>query len=129
MELINNKEKQYKGGNWGHPRKFTKKNTKIDDPLIPARGKRRSKKKREKKVWTWCACPFCGKEIPIDENYTSTKSLVIFKPRKKECVCGAKVTECPCCQRETWVKDGIHKHYNNVFNCGFTGKKLNRRLR
>lgn len=126
MGLINNKEKQAAAGNWGHPRKWLKKHTKISDPLIPQRTKGKRKKKI-KKIWVWKACPFCGKEIPIDKNYISTDSLVFFKPRLKYCECGAKIDECPCCKKETWLKDDIYKHYKDMFSCGFVGKKLRRK--
>ena len=85
MGLINNKEKQAAGGNWGHPRKWLKRHTKIDDPLIPERTKkvksRKKKKKKPKKVFVWYACPFCGKEIPIDPKKKDKGFLFLSRIR------------------------------------------------
>jgi hypothetical protein len=139
---INNKDKKYAGGNWGHPRKFTKRHTKIDDPLIPEKGvgSARKKKKKVKKEYkfSWRTCPFCNTEIPLDykriaeekEKLKNRPYLGIWEEmyRVDECPnCHAKeVRECPACKRITWFNtDGVYRHQN--WGCGFFGKKLDRR--
>lgn len=137
MGLINAKEKRSRSGNWGHPNKFEKKNTKISNPLIPERVKYRSskkyKKKKDRKPWDWVVCPFCKAELPklseeeIKKLEKGKFSVYFFPPRVKVCPsCGAKeVEDCPCCHRETWIdKEFTYKHQHNVYSCGFVGKSL-----
>ncbi len=134
MGLINNKEKQAAGGNWGHPRKWTKRHTKLDDPLIPERPRKRQRKnKKRKKLFTWCKdlCPFCGIELPIDKTKKEPMNKLLFwrQPRVEVCPnCHARHVDksCPCYNGDTWIKEGIYKH-NDPWNCGFTGKKIFRK--
>ena len=61
MNNINNKEKQAVAGNWGHPRKYTKRHTKIPNPLIPQRVRKVKRKKgkvKRKYVSPYQCCPF-----------------------------------------------------------------------
>jgi len=135
---INNKIKQFFGGNWGHPRPFTKRHTEIpkdffsDEPV-----KKTHKKKKKKRVfrWTYESCPFCDASLPrIDKN---TDTLRVCWPYKfaEECECGAKkvkpidehvdkINACPCCGRDTWFKDDIYKHQDK-WSCGFVGERKN----
>ena len=122
MNLIGNKEKQFVAGNWGHPRKWLKRHTKIQDsPEVPRHHK---KKKRKKKLWIWDrgVCPFCKKELRI---IGEANNRSIFAPRETTCRhCSATVVECPACKRGTWKSvEGIYKHQTRMFSCGFAGKK------
>lgn len=125
--IINNKEKQNAGGNWGHPRKFTKRHTKIPNPLVPERP--RSKKKKNKTPPTpyfspYQHCPFCKIELLKKKN--SKYGLSMFR-RENFCrKCDAKEIDdgCPACHRDIWIKGGFHKHIGFI-NCGFSGKKFN----
>lgn len=121
--IINNKEKQFAGGNWG-TNKFIKRHTKIANPLISevAKGGHSKHKKRLKKPYLspWSLCPFCGGKL----EKLSDKDF-IFNCYTKKCKhCGAKeTTECPACKRKTWLnKQGIYRH--KYGGCGFTGKKI-----
>lgn len=123
---INNKEKQAAGGNWGHPRKYTKRKTKIPNPLIPecSRSSRKRKKKKDKKpyIWHFEVCPFCGEERKKLNNKDSW-----FRNREDFCrKCGAKEVkgECPACHRTAWIKNEYYKH-EGFYTCGFSGKKFN----
>ena len=131
MTLITNKEKQYYGGNWGKPTDHGKVTNKLPDdenPRIPNR-----KKKRTKRIFKWGDedCPFCGEELPIDEEATKkaeVQKIWIFfrsdKIRAKECKCGAKrVEDCPCCHKDTWFKDKIYKHMKRFMWCTFEGER------
>jgi len=128
---INNKEKQLRGGNWGHPRPDVKKNTNIKDPLypeVPTKHRKKKKKSKGKKEFLWGdeSCPFCEGRLKVLNK--KLKWLFGRNEYENECHrCGAKeVDDCPCCHRNTWFKDGIFKH-NNKFcktGCGFIGKRL-----
>ena len=119
--LINNKEKRFAGGNWGHPRKWLKRHTKIQDPPeVPRHHKR---KKKKKKLWINPreVCPFCKKELAI---VGEANNFSIFAPRETTCrFCGATVVECPACKRGTWRLDEIYKHQTRILSCGFVGKR------
>ena len=129
---INHKEQRAVAGNWGHPSKFTKKNTNIPDPLYPER-KRKPAKKYKKKIkkqyiFPYTSCPFCKaklKELPKEDIDSSSKFTILFgRNYEKICrKCGAKkVKGCPCCHRSTWYLDEIYKHQSTW--CGFIGKKI-----
>ena len=120
LNLIGNKEKRFAGGNWGHPRKWLKRHTKIQDPPEVPRHHKRKKKKKKPWVNDRGVCPFCKKELQIIGEI-----IGIFAPRENNCkYCGAEVVECPSCRRGTWKsKDGIYKHQTRVFSCGFVGQK------
>lgn len=81
-------------------------------------------KKKPKTEWRWPAsiCPHCdGTLTEIDPD---TRRYLSEKQFDDKCVCGAKLEEkgCPCCKRNSWVKDGIYKHQKWV-HCGFTGER------
>ena len=120
MSDVNNKEKQFSGKNWGHPRKYTKKHTNIANPLIPEVPKYRKKRRKtvgQKKCLPFGACPFCEKELKqIDEE-----KHWIFSSLESFCRhCGAKeVDVCPACKRKTWIKNNLYKHQSH--GCGFEG--------
>ena len=132
MININNKIKQFFGGNWGTD-KFIKRDTEIDynvlENEVPKHGK---KKKKVKKVWlsNWKSCPFCGEELPIDEKEIERQKqelpgglYSIWTPRVKQCKCGAiEHSDCPACHRTTWLKDKIYKHQR--YCCGFEGERI-----
>ena len=125
--LINNKIKQFAGGNWGS-NKFVKKNTRILDSFFPEIPRYRSQKKKreanyEAKMY---GCPFCFSILPI---VTRKRSLFWGDERAKTCEnCGAenKDKSCPACRLDTWFKNGIYKHRPVFLNCGFVGRKLQR---
>jgi len=118
--IINNKMKQAKAGNWGKPNKTEqKKSARLDTDDRVKFPSKKKKKKKEKKVFYLWACPFCGEEIP--EKKDNKNSIYVFN-REDSCKCGAiKVPDCPACHRSTWFKEGIYKH--NFISCGFTGKR------
>lgn len=118
--------KKAAGGNWGHPRKFTKRHTNIDipdDDAVPKMLKK--KKKKEKKPYKFWTCPFCREEIPErKENNSRAGTCLVRWEREDHCKCGAiEVPHCPACFRTTWHKDGVFKHL--WMGCGFEGKKKN----
>jgi len=127
-QKITNKIKKIFGGNWGHPRKFVKRHTNIPDPLFPdpegpvKMKSLKRKHKHEPKPYPGHCCPFCGKELPIDE--TKTQKYFFFSERVNTCpVCKAyEVPECPACKRKTWYdpESRIFKH-QGVLGCGFNG--------
>ena len=138
MGIINNKEKQAVSGNWGHPSKFEKKNTKIPNPLIKEdrhKGKKRKRKKTGPYRSPFNCCPFCDTELPFDPEKTdkSSPSISFFQERLGVCfMCSAKKIEapdtCPGCKSTTfgvWKKNGVYKH--QYHGCGFVGKKKVRR--
>lgn len=128
MININNKEKQFVGGNWGHPRKFIKKHTEIPNPLIPKEPKifsSRKYKKKHKWIDYYKLCPFCLNEL---KEIGTFKKFNLFLSTKyaDKCICGAKMIKngCPCCKNDTWLKDEIYKHKKlSYLNCGFIGRK------
>lgn len=122
---VNNKEKQKVGGNWGHPRPYTKKITEISEPLYPEdRHKNLKRKKKEKKPYfsPYEVCPFCEKKL----KETGKKNWGFLDRYEKKCRnCGAKKgKECPACKGETWYLNKVYKHQN--LGCGFVGKKINK---
>jgi hypothetical protein len=123
MGLIGNKEKQFAAGNWGHPGKWLKRHTKIQD--IPEVSRRKSrKKKRRTKPWVnpRTICPFCKTELKVLKKDSYFNWLDKCEPICRHC--GAKIDECPACKRETWRSpNGIYKHQDRMFSCGFIGKK------
>lgn len=128
---INHKEQRAVAGNWGHPRKFIKKITKIADPLYPDKPIKSSKKYKKKVKKPYIApykqCPFCGnelKELPKIESKGLGFYVSIFVKYERECIkCGAKrVEDCPCCHRHTWLLNETYKH--QWLGCGFEGEKL-----
>lgn len=131
--IINSKEKKFIGGNWGHPRKYTKRKTKIPDPLIQEdrhKGMKRKRKKKSPYIWVGDLCPFCNQELPVDKTVKKEDHPLMFckDPRVKECPnCKAKAIEkgCPCCHRNTWINiDGVLSHgEKRMLSCGFTGRK------
>ena len=134
---INNKEKQFIAGNWGHPRKFLKRQTNIPEPIIPEnKHKKKKKKKKKPYISPFNSCPFCNNELPLDAEKINKIKLgpFLFKyqwslPRVKICpICKAyEIKEpdiCPACKRnyKVWKNtEGIYKHQS--IGCGFTGKK------
>lgn len=141
---ITNKEKQYYGGNWGKPTDHGKVTNKIpddvDDEQVRIKSKRKKKQKKVFKLGTE-DCPFCNKELAVDEIELKKQEQEISiwsfdrfmgrKPRVKFCECGAKeVKDCPSCHRATWYKDLIYKHMPWGSWCTFEGKrkKENRQL-
>jgi len=133
---INNKIKQFFGGNWGKPNKVEQKRSISKDFGNEKPKYKKKKKKKIKKEWIWEACPFCGKELRIESESIQDREWVGYKT-KDECECGAcksvkrkdgcgcpLCNGCPCCGRETWYKDEIYKHSGNI-HCGFEGKKRN----
>jgi hypothetical protein len=129
---INNKEKQASAGNWGHPRPFLKKMTKVIP--YPSTWRKANRKRKEKKKWRGLfeVCPFCDNDLvkleKTEEEKNSLRFISIFDKYEKKCrACGAhEVPDCPCCHRPTWYKDGIYKHNGYISFCGFTGKRLKR---
>lgn len=125
---INNKEKQSVGKNWGHPRKYTKKHTKIPEPLISLKDINyglRKRKKREKKefISKFETCPFCKELLHPREDIPQRKWIFSLSNLETWCrKCGAsQIPECPACKRETWLsKSGIYKH--PYMGCGFQGE-------
>lgn len=133
MNNINNKEKQYAGGNWS-ANKTIKKKTEINDPLcneVPKHSpSKKYKKKRQRKPFY--SCPFCEEDlnwkvvltpVKINNQYFSSHNTVYDTTCT---ICGAKeVKECPCCKRETFFKNNIYKHIKNRSACSFIGEKKN----
>lgn len=129
---INHKEQRAVAGNWGHPSKFTKKNTKIPDPLYPERKTKPSKKYKKKikkqYILPRSICPFCKtklRELPKEDIDSSSKLTIFFGYYyEKICAkCGAKkVKDCPSCHETTWYLDKIYKH--QYYGCGFVGERL-----
>ena len=137
---INRKDQQSAGGNWGHPRPFTKKHTDIPDRTDEVGKRRASKKYKEKKVQKpYHVCPFC--QVELLEVLTSKEADAIFKKgnyvtrwwlsgmRARKCKnCGARnlTKACPCCKRDTWFdkKTKFYKHESRSWSwCGFVGAK------
>lgn len=127
---INNKIKQFFGGNWGS-NKFTKKHTKIPENFGYEEHKHHGKKKKKKnKEFFWCGeqCPFCGDrlaKVDKEQKYFWRYEFVT------ECKCGAlQVEECPCCKRKTWynLDTQIYKHGKDWSSCGFEGKKRHEKI-
>ena len=77
--LINNKVKQYYKGNWGKPVKLEQglklSSINLEPRYIPGKKKRR-KQGSHRRVYDGFCCPFCHKELPLDEEY-------IAKEKKK----------------------------------------------
>lgn len=130
--IINNKEKQFAGGNWSSD-KWTKEHTKVSTPEDPDEVKHRSNKKKAKKqpyIYPGAICPFCKVELPDDlEEIAKRKSpgralLWVLHCKVGECPkCGAKeVTECPACKRSSWFRQGWYQH-QKWSGCGFSGFK------
>jgi len=120
-EKANNKDKKAAGGNWGHPRPYTKKHTNIPEIKDePQKRRAKRKKKKDKKEWIYegHVCPHCNELLEIKEG----KRWFIFEITEDFCKCGAKVGECPCCHRPSWEKDGYFIH-NSRIGCGFRGHK------
>jgi len=120
-EKANSKNKQYAGGNWGHPRKFTKRHTNIEEIKEDTKRKPKKKKKEKKEyIWEGYLCPLCGNMLELKEQ----EKFYVIRNTEDSCKkCGAKKTECPCCHRETWVsKEGYHSHsIRSNCGCGFKG--------
>lgn len=127
--LLNNKFKQWLGGNWGKPVKH-EHNLHLDSVLEDKdEVKYKSKKKKTKKqyIYDGDVCPFCQTELPIDEVKLKeeTKHGVwrVFEPRVTTCPnCQSHgVSECPACKRKTWFNPAtrIYKHQSKW--CGFEG--------
>ena len=132
MILINNKIKQFFKGNWGKPTKMEQglklRSVDLEPTHIP--GKKKKRKCKNPKIFEWDCCPFCYQELPLDEDLKIKKEGIhswrsIFDRRVKICPnCKAQeIAECPCCKRQTWCKDGWHKHQGSI-GCGFNGEKL-----
>ena len=86
------------------------------------------RKNKKPYVSEYVKCPFCKKELPLDtKEIDKRKEQGLYwalSPRLDECHnCPAKVTACPACKRDTWIKDGWHKHSSRQLSCGFQGKK------
>lgn len=124
---INRKDQQSAGGNWGHPRPFTKKHTNIPDRTEEV-GKRQADKKYKEKIkvnWLskYYACPFCSVELPV-VCQNPHKLRWPSEIRAKKCRnCGARQRKksCPSCKGDTFYKDEIYMHQRH--GCGFIGKK------
>lgn len=131
---INNKIKQFFGGNWSCD-KFTKEHTKVVPPVDVEEVKYKSNKKKIKKPYKYAGdlCTFCKIELPVDEEAMKLPQNAwrrgILEPKVDKCVnCGSyEVRECPACRRPTWYNPitGIYKHQN--LGCGFIGKLLTKR--
>ena len=141
MILINNKIKQFIKGNWGKPKGLEKglklRDLDLERQHIPGKKKKR-KKGRQKQVYKGHCCPFCHRELPLDEDrITKAKKECEGKPytiwermyRATTCLkCKAfEIKECPACKRKTWYRQGWHKHQSP--GCGFEGKKLDLTLK
>lgn len=128
--------KQFAKGNWGKPKGLEKvvklRHLDIEPRQVP-RNKKKRKKKKQKYVYQGHCCPFCRRELPLDENFIAKKKKELAgKPygiweemhRVANCPkCKAfEIQECPACKRKTWYRQGWHKH--QVLGCGFEGKKL-----
>jgi len=115
---INNKVKQFFSGGWGEKAEFLlPKEFGNEEP----RQTNKRKKKKVKRDWFAKHCPFCGdviKRLPDDEKQFSWR-----RRYDSSCKCGAKeVEDCPCCHRETWMKDEVYAHSDtNWCSCGFRG--------
>ena len=135
MVNINNKVKQFFGGNWSS-NKFTKKHTNIPKDFGNEKTKHQSikRKKRAKKKYIYAGdvCPFCGAELEVIPKPKDSKLgwyYSIFKNRKQKCSkCNSQaVQDCPACYRSTWYnpETKIYKHQH--LGCGFEGERLNER--
>lgn len=136
--MITNKVKQSSSGSWGHPTKFEKRETRIkvpeDDPVKPLHKRKRRVKKPY--ISPFCSCPFCQKELPLDQKAIDTakkEGKIVFEWsnewRIKECPnCQAyEVVECPACGRKTWF-DYNTKYYKHQWHgCGFNGQERRER--
>lgn len=126
---------------------YREKHTRIDKlterPELP-KNKSDKKYKEKKKSLPYYRCPFCQEELP---EVVSRDIAKIFERRSNGCIgfgkryrgffsgiraskcrnCGAREVYsqlCPCCKRDTWLKDGVYKHSTRRYhNCGFVGEK------
>ena len=134
--LINNKEKQFAGGNWSS-NKWTKEHTEVKQQpeldVVPYKKPKKGKKNKKKTPYVYKGhiCPFCLKELPDDTEAMKNDPVHkwrwnIFHKKVTTCPhCGAyEVTECPACKRETWYcpRNRWYKHIGWGM-CGFEGKK------
>ncbi len=124
MNIINNKIKQYAGGNWSS-NQFVKKTTRIPDSLFLEIPKYRSRKKRRKVDFeaTYNGCPFCGTVLPEEGKQKIFIWHIIYAQKCPGCRAENKINSCPACKRDSWFKDGIYKHLP-FLNCGFVGRKI-----
>jgi len=133
---INNKIKQFFGGNWGKPNNV-EQDIDLPNPLFPEpeEVKVKSKKKRHRKPYIspWSVCPFCNEELEKDEEESKKPELrwmgsIGLFPYKQSCnKCGSyKIEKCPACGSCTWYNPNskIFKHQGK-FGCGFEGEKRN----
>lgn len=124
MNLINNKIKQYAGGNWSS-NQFVKKTTRIPEPLFLEIPKHRSRKKRLKVDFEarYNACPFCGTSLPEEGKRKMFIWRISYANECSKCGAKNKINGCPACKHDSWLKDGIYKHLP-FLNCGFVGQKI-----
>lgn len=150
--VINSKMKQYAAGNWGHPRRDGKKAANAfykgvpveeiaalaedivnEEAGIEAPKKRMlRRKKRAKRIYQspWETCPFCGKELPVDQKKIDAAKaagsrIYWVNDRVKECVCGAReVNCCPSCKHKTWHNPDTMVYKHPYMGCGFEGSRL-----
>ncbi len=129
---INNKIKQFFGGNWGHPGKFIKKETNVPDGFFadkPCTKAKKKKRKKKKYIPPYSVCPFCDEEL-IRLEVTGKKSWWCINNYETICrECGARrVNDCPACKNATWFQPetGIYKH--QWIGCGFEGKRIHKSI-
>lgn len=127
--LITNRLKKAKAGNWGHPNNCEKgKSARLvpDDSDTPSNRHKKKKKARVNNRCHYWDCPFCGEPLLEKEEEVKGLHLLIRWQYEDKCrKCGAyEVSECPACKHRTWYKDGIYKHAK--WGCGFKGKRLER---
>ena len=134
--MINNKIKQFIGGNWGKPQGLEQhiklKNFDLEPQHLPNKKKKHNTNK-QKYIFEGFCCPFCHSELPLDENLIAKKKLEfqgksykIWEDHYRVKVCpkcgAAEIKECPACKCETWHHQDWYKH--NFLGCGFNGKRI-----
>jgi hypothetical protein len=133
---INNKIKQKVAGNWGHPSKDEKHEriTELDETLhktVPIH--KHKKKKKKPYVYSYKTCPFCKKELPLDEKKIKEEKtrckegLYIWEDMYRVDACSEcksfEVKECPACKYKTWFHPITRKYKHKSMGCGFEGIK------
>jgi len=118
------KELKKIGGNWGGPSKDQKhikaKKIKMVNGDEPVKYKKKKKKKTagQKRNKGYNYCPHCSYKLRDYNFWIETRA-----DRVETCKgCGAKLEICPCCKKDTWVKDNSCKHNEDFQNCGYMGK-------